>query len=426
MLRAGQGIALCSMCLLVLGVVFVNSASLDVSGDSKTTFDAILGGRATLFAIASALCLLVGSRLPVEKLQAARGALNPILWIIVAIFAGIVLVHVPGIGREVNGASRWISLGPVTFQPSEIAKWGMPLVLAWWCIRRGAKMKGFWGGFFPPIAFTAVVALGIAVEDLGTATLIMLIALIIVVAAGCRWWHAALLAPMALMGFVGLIIVSPYRINRILAYVDPYADSQGIGYHIIQSMGAISGGGLTGRGLGNSVQKFGYLPEGTTDFIYAIICEESGMIGAFLVIALYGFLLWCGWLVIGAVKERSADGGLMMRGADQESRLSPFCQLVGLGILATIGFQALINILVVTGLAPTKGIALPLISRGGTGWMLTCLSLGLIMSMDRKMAREDAREDAQSKVEDGVGESGVARIDAIAISSVDPGAIAQS
>ena len=426
MLRAGQGIALCSMCLLVLGVVFVNSASLDVSGDSKTTFDAILGGRATLFAIASALCLLVGSRLPVEKLQAARGALNPIWWIIVAIFAGIVLVHVPGIGREVNGASRWISLGPVTFQPSEIAKWGMPLVLAWWCIRRGAKMKGFWGGFLPPIAFTAVVALGIAVEDLGTATLIMLIALIIVVAAGCRWWHAALLAPMALMGFVGLIIVSPYRINRILAYVDPYADSQGIGYHIIQSMGAISGGGLTGRGLGNSVQKFGYLPEGTTDFIYAIICEESGMIGAFLVIALYAFLLWCGWLVIGAVKDRSADGGLMMRGAEQESRLSPFCQLVGLGILATIGFQALINILVVTGLAPTKGIALPLISRGGTGWMLTCLSLGLIMSMDRKMAREDAREDAQSKVEDGAGESGVARIDAIAVSSVEPGAIAQA
>jgi cell division protein FtsW (lipid II flippase) len=112
----------------------------------------------------------------------------------------------------------------------------------------------------------------------------------------------------------------------------------------------------------------------------------------------------------------------MMRGADQESRLSPFCQLVGLGILATIGFQALINILVVTGLAPTKGIALPLISRGGTGWMLTCLSLGLIMSMDRKMAREDAR----SKVEDGAGESGVVRIDTNAISSVDPGAIAQS
>lgn len=386
MLRAGQGIALSSLCLLVIGVVFVNSASLDVTGDSKTTLDAILGGRATLFAIASMACLFIGSRLPVEKLGYARGIFNPIWWIVAAIFAGIVLVHVPGIGREVNGASRWVSLGPLTFQPSEIAKWGMPLILAWWCCMRAEKMQGFWSGFVPPMAFAGVVAMGIAVEDLGTATLIMLIALIMVVAAGCRWWHAAMLVPMAIVGFIGLIIVSPYRINRILAYIDPYADSQGIGYHIIQSMGAISGGGLTGRGLGNSVQKFGYLPEGTTDFIYAIICEETGMIGAFLVIVLYAFLLWCGWSVIGAVRARTATGG-----AVDQSRLSPFGQLVGLGILATIGFQALINILVVTGLAPTKGIALPLVSRGGTGWMLTCVSLGLIVAMDRRMAREDAR-----------------------------------
>jgi len=394
MLRAGQGIALSSLCLLVIGVVFVNSASLDVTGDSKTTLDAILGGRATLFAIAAVACLFIGSRLPVEKLGGARGIFNPIWWIVAAIFAGIVLVHVPGIGREVNGASRWISLGPLTFQPSEIAKWGMPVILAWWCCMRAAKMQRFWGGFVPPMAFAGVVAMGIAVEDLGTATLIMLIALIMVVAAGCRWWHAAMLVPMAIVGFVGLIIASPYRINRILAYIDPYADSQGIGYHIIQSMGAISGGGLTGRGLGNSVQKFGYLPEGTTDFIYAIICEETGMIGAFLVVALYAFLLWCGWSVIGAVRERAAGGGTA-----GQSRLSPFGQLVGLGILATIGFQALINILVVTGLAPTKGIALPLVSRGGTGWMLTCFSLGLIMAMDRRMAREDARSASSSAAE---------------------------
>ncbi|MSR69113.1 MAG: FtsW/RodA/SpoVE family cell cycle protein [Phycisphaerales bacterium] len=369
-----------------MGVVFVNSASLDVTGDSKTTFEAILGGRSTLFALASALCLLIGSRIPVERLGIAKGFWNPVWPIMVVIFAGIVLVHVPGIGREVNGASRWVSVGSLTFQPSEIAKWGMPLILAWWCCSRGEKLKSFWGGFVPPVAFTALVAMGIAVEDLGTATLVMLIALIVVVAAGCRWWHAALLAPVAILGFIGLIIVSPYRVNRIIAYLDPYADSQGIGYHIIQSMGAISGGGIAGRGLGNSVQKFGYLPEGTTDFIYAIICEETGIIGAFLVIALYALLLWCGWLIIGAVRGKRATG--------QTSRLPPYSQLVGLGVLATLGFQALINILVVTGLAPTKGIALPLLSRGGTGWMLTCFSLGLIMSMDRKLAREDALEEA--------------------------------
>ncbi len=369
-----------------MGVVFVNSASLDVTGDTKTTFEAILGGRSTLFALASALCLLIGSRIPVERLERAKGVWNPVWSVIILIFAGIILVHVPGIGREVNGASRWISLGALTFQPSEFAKWGMPLILAWWCCRRGEGLKSFWGGFVPPIAFTALVAVGIAVEDLGTATLIMLIALIVVVAAGCRWWHAAMLAPVAILGFIALIIVSPYRVNRIIAYLDPYADSQGIGYHIIQSMGAISGGGIAGRGLGNSVQKFGYLPEGTTDFIYAIICEETGIIGAFLVVTLYALILWFGWCVIGAVRGNRSTG--------QTARLAPYAQLVGLGVLATVGFQALINILVVTGLAPTKGIALPLLSRGGTGWMLTCFSLGLIVSMDRKLAREDAVEAA--------------------------------
>ncbi len=385
MLRAGQGIGLCSLCLLVCGVVFVNSASLDVAGGASTTLDGILFGRATVFAVLSAICLAAGTFVPVSRLGSARGIWNPVWWILLATFAGIVLVHVPGIGREVNGASRWVALGPLTFQPSEIAKWGMPLVLAWWCCRYAGRMDRFWTGFVPPVALASLVALGIAVEDLGTAALIMAVALLVVLASGCRWWHAALLAPAAIGGFVALVIVSPYRVNRIAAYLDPYTDSQGIGYHIIQSMGAITGGGLAGRGLGNSVQKFGYLPEGTTDFIFSIICEETGIVGAFLVVALYAALLWCGWSVIAAA--RAVPG----KPAEESPRLPRYARLLGLGILATVGLQALINVLVVTGVAPTKGIALPLISRGGTGWMLTALSLGLLISLDRVLAREDAQ-----------------------------------
>ncbi|MSR29110.1 MAG: hypothetical protein EXS03_05990 [Phycisphaerales bacterium] len=384
-LRAGQGIGLCAICLLVCGVVFVNSASLDVAGDAKTTLDGMLFGRSTVFALLSIACLALGAAIPLDRLGRARGITNPVWWILLATFGGIVLVHVPGIGREVNGASRWIAVGPITFQPSEIAKWGMPLVLAWWCCARAASMERFWSGFLPPVAIAALVSMGIAVEDLGTATLVMSVSLLIVVAAGCRWWHAALLAPVGIAGFVALVIVSPYRVNRIIAYLDPYADSQGIGYHIIQSMGAISGGGIAGRGLGNSIQKFGYLPEGTTDFIYSIICEETGMIGAFLVVTLYAILLWCGWSVIGATTQAGSSVSRRV------PRLSRYARLVGLGVLATIGLQALINVLVVTGIAPTKGIALPLISRGGTGWMLTCVSLGLVMSLDRVLAREDRR-----------------------------------
>lgn len=169
--------------------------------------------------------------------------------------------------------------------------------------------------------------------------------------------------------------------NRILAYLDPFADSRGIGYHIIQSMGAIQGGGVAGRGLGNSVQKFGYLPEGTTDFIYAIISEELGLLGAAAVVGLYSALVLCGMTI---VTSRAKQAGAMGAGT---ALLSNGAQLLGLGIVFTVALQAFINIAVVTGLAPTKGIALPLMSRGGTGWILTGFSLGLLVAMERMADR---------------------------------------
>jgi cell division protein FtsW len=160
--------------------------------------------------------------------------------------------------------------------------------------------------------------------------------------------------------------------DRIRAFLDPYADPQGIGYHILQSMGAIHGGGLAGRGLGNSIQKFGYLPEDTTDFIFAIVCEELGVMGAAVVIALYAFLLLCGLSIV----RRTTNAAQ---------------QLLGVGVLLAVGLQAFINIAVVTGSAPTKGIALPLLSSGGTGWVLTAFCIGLLVSMDRKLARTESQ-----------------------------------
>ena len=388
MLRAGHGIALATLCLLVVGVIFVNSASLSVHGSGSTTLHGLLTSRATIFAVLAALCLAAGAAIPVDRLSRLKGAMNPVPWILAISVLGILLTHVPGVGREVNGAHRWIAIGPITFQGSELAKWGLPFALAWWCCRNSARAHEFWRGFALPLAAVSVISVGIAVEDLGTAVLIMAVALIMLVAAGCRVWHVALMAPAAILGFVGLVIASPYRVNRILAYLDPYQDPQGIGYHVIQSMGAIGGGGLAGRGLGNSIQKFGYLPEGTTDFIYAIICEETGILGAAGVIALYVVLLWCGWMVVGATRRGIAADGTV----NDAPALSPFAQLLGLGVLVTIGLQALINISVVTALAPTKGIALPLVSRGGTGWMLTCLALGLLISMDRSTTRERCAE----------------------------------
>ena len=392
MISAGKGIVLAVAALLIVGVVFVNSAALGVTGGEPVSLAGILFGRHTLYAAAAMACLVLGSCLRVDSLAAGRGLRSPIPWIALLIVASVVAVHIPGVGKEVNGARRWIALGALSFQPSEFAKWGIPILMAWWCTSNPDLLGRFWRGFVFPMAAIGVICLGIAGEDLGTAALVMAVALVMLLAAGARWVHAVALAPVGLLGFTALVWFSPYRVARILAYLDPYADPRGIGYHIVQSMGAIAGGGLTGRGLGNSVQKFGYLPEGTTDFILAIIAEESGVLGAGLVVGLYALLVWCAAAIVSAPSSGS------------ERSLSPFARLLGLGVLTTVGLQALLNAAVVTGLAPTKGIALPLISRGGTGWMLTAFSLGLLVSMDRpRSVRRSAAEDSPTETTSPMG-----------------------
>lgn len=369
MIRAGHGLMLIALTLLAFGVVMVTSAGLTVGGTKSVLLQDVLLGRTTLLAAIAMVFMFIGSALPVDRsLYRPVGVRSPIPWLVLTMIGLLLIVHVPGVGREVNGAQRWIHLGPVGFQPSEVAKWGIIITIAWFAARRAPVIHQFWAGFVPPIILIGVVCALIAVEDLGTAVLIGAVGLGMLLAAGCRVWHAALLLPVGLCGVVYAIFASGYRLNRIKAFLDPYDDPQGIGYHILQSMGAISGGGLAGRGLGNSIQKFGYLPEDTTDFIFAIICEELGVIGAAVIVALYALLLLSGFSILRHV-------------------VHPFQRLLGLGVLLCVGMQALINIAVVTGSAPTKGIALPLLSSGGTGWVLTAFCIGLLVSMEREAER---------------------------------------
>ena len=364
MLRAGHGLMLAAISLLTIGVVMVSSAGLTVDPHHAVDLPQILFGRTAALAALAVAALFVASRVPVDRLYRIRGWLAPAPWLAVAIVVLLLAVHIPGVGREVNGARRWIDLGFVSFQPSEVAKWGTIFILACYAARRPEAMGRLTTGFLWPMGFVALVCGLIATEDLGTAVLIGMVAAVTLLAAGAKLWHAAVMAVPALVAFAAAVATSSYRLDRLRAWLDPYQDPQGIGYHIIQSLSTVAAGGVTGRGLGASVQKFGYLPEDTTDFIFAIICEELGLVGAAVVIFLYGGLLGCGWMIVRVVEQ-------------------PFRRLMGLGILATIGLQALINISVVTGLAPTKGIALPLVSAGGTGWLLTAFSLGLIVSMGR-------------------------------------------
>jgi len=363
--RPGHALLLIVICLLTFGVVMVTSAGLEVGSETPLTLSRLFLGRPALFAALAIALMLLAARFPVESLYRRRGLAGPVPWIVAGSILLLIAVLIPGLGSEVNGARRWIDLGPIGFQPSELAKWGLPLVIAWHATRRAGSMGRFGPGFVAPMVLVGGVCALIAGEDLGTAVLVATVSIALLVAAGAKWWHAGLLVPIGVAGFAAAVIVSPYRINRLRAFLDPYADPQGIGYHVLQSMSAVSGGGMSGRGLGNGLQKFGYLPEDTTDFIFAIIAEELGVMGTVLVVSLYAALLIFGLAIV-------------LRHAH------PFSRLLGLGILLTIGLQTLINLLVVTGLAPTKGIALPLISSGGTGWCMTAFCIGLIVSMDRE------------------------------------------
>jgi len=343
--------------LLMVGAVVVQSAAMTVT-EAGTMLE-LITDRTALLALAAFAALLIGRWAPARLMNSKAVSIG----LIVIAIGLLAAVLAPGVGREVNGARRWIDIGPIGFQPSEVAKWALVLFIAWYATRPRRELRSLVSGLMPALLVVAMVCGLTLLEDLGTAVLIAAVATIMLLAGGARIWHMGMLAIPAGGVIVAAIATEGYRIQRLKAFLDPWADPAGSGYHVIQSMKAISRGDIGGLGLGNGVQKFGYLPEDTTDFIFAIVAEEFGALGCILVVALFLTLLWAGWRIV-------------------QMQRNPQRQLLALGITATISLQAMINLLVVTGLAPTKGIALPLVSSGGTGWILTALMIGYLASMD--------------------------------------------
>jgi cell division protein FtsW len=343
--------------LLMVGTVVVQSAGMTVT-EAGTMLE-LLTDRTALLAMAAFAALLIGRWAPPRLMNSKAVSIG----LIVIAIGLLVAVLAPGVGREVNGARRWIDIGPIGFQPSEVAKWALILFIAWYATRPRRKLGSLVSGLMPALLVVAMVCGLTLLEDLGTAVLIAAVATIMLLAGGARIWHMGILAIPAGGVIVAAIATEGYRIQRLKAFLDPWADPAGSGYHVIQSMKAIARGDIGGLGLGNGVQKFGYLPEDTTDFIFAIVAEEFGALGCILVVALFLTLLWAGWRIV-------------------QMQHNPQRQLLALGITATVSLQAMINLLVVTGLAPTKGIALPLVSSGGTGWILTALMIGYLASLD--------------------------------------------
>jgi len=392
MVRSGHVVMLCALVLLTIGVVMVQSAGMSVrplapdadptaaAAVSGVSIKSLLTSRTSLYLLLSVIAMGIATRLPVRRVA---NRLERVVWfrpggdmgvLIIGslmLIGMLLLVYVPGIARVNNGSARWINLhipGLESVQPSEIAKWVIIILVAWYAARLGSykdhKLKKFFSGLLPVCLCAGLVATVVIKEDLGTGALMLMATAIVLLAGGARWAHFAAFIPFALLGLVGAIIAAPYRVTRITTFLNPYADPAGDGYHMIQSMSTVAGGGIFGRGLGNGLQKFGYLPEDTTDFLFAVVCEELGLIGAVIVISAYAGIVWAGTSI--AMRERCKP-----------------LQLIVLGVIATFAIQALINLVVVTGLGPTKGIALPLMSSGGTGWIMTAFMLGLIVSIER-------------------------------------------
>ena len=365
MLRAGQIIHLLVIATLCLAVIAVHSADMRMGGP-RFEMSSIFTSRHVIYAGIAVIAMLLASRLNLREAMSVRWWLNPLVWLLAGSLALVALAMVPGVGVQFNGARRWLripGLGDINFQPSELTKWAIVLVLAWWCAKKHEVMHRFFRGVLPALCIVGFAAALVVMEDMGTAALMGVVAIILLVAGGARVWQIMLLVPPALALAVGAVIMKPHRIERLMTYLHPWDDMQGAGYQITQSFVSFAEGGFFGAGLGNGVQKMGYLPTNTSDFLFAVIGLELGMAGVLLVVGLFLAMMWTGLSIV----KRCPD---------------KFGRLVVLGIVATLVLQALINMAVVTGLVPTKGIALPLLSAGGTGWIVTAAALGLVSSID--------------------------------------------
>ncbi len=266
---------------------------------------------------------------------------------------------------RINGAHRWIRLAGFSLQPSELSKLTLTIFLAYFLEKRAGEEGSLWRTFLPCVGVTGLFALLIVAEpDLGTALMLAVICIVMCFTAGVRLLHLGMAAAPALAGLAGLLLFVPWRLQRMITFLDPWADPQDKGFQVVQSLIAIGSGGLDGLGFAQGKQKMFFLPFAHSDFIFAVVGEELGLFGALAVVSVFGVLLW--------------------RGA-RAALLAPdrFGMLLGLGLITGIVAQALFNISVVLSLVPTKGIPLPFISYGGSSLVPTLVAVGILLNISQ-------------------------------------------
>jgi cell division protein FtsW len=375
MLTWDATLAWSALLLLAIGLVMVYSASIAMAEASGHT-----GYRAWYFLARHGMFVAGGLAAATIAFQVPMKAWQRLApWLFALGGALLVLVLVPGIGRSVNGSRRWLSLVVINLQPSEFMKLAVVLYAASYAVRKAASLHGRQAlrqtavkGFLPLAAVMVVVGGLLLLEpDFGALVVIVAIAFGILFLGGLDWrlfLGLALVLPLALSA---LLVAAPYRLQRLVAFLDPWSDPYGKGYQLSHSLIAFGRGEWFGVGLGSSVEKLLYLPEAHTDFLLAVIAEELGFAGVLAVIALFVWLIYRTY----AIGRQAAGLG------------RPFPALAAQGVGIWIGVQAIINIGVNMGVLPTKGLTLPLLSFGGSGIVANCIALAIVMRVDYENRR---------------------------------------
>lgn len=351
-----------ALTLLGFGLVMMASASFGIA-DSEVGQPYYFLLRQAVFVAVGLCAAAVVVQVPLRFWERSGG----LLLVVSVLLLGLVLM--PGIGREVNGSTRWLSLGPVGLQPSEIAKLFVIVFLAGYLVRRGEELRHEISGFIKPMGILALLCVLLLAEpDFGAAVVLTATAMGMMFLGGVRLWQFGALLGVVMTAVALLAVSSPYRMERITGFLDPWADPFASGFQLTQALIAFGRGEWLGVGLGSSIQKLFYLPEAHTDFLFAVIAEELGLLGSLSVIGLFTFIVWRAFCI-----GRRAD-----------SARQPFGAYLSYGLAIWVGVQAFTNIGVNMGLLPTKGLTLPLMSYGGSSLVVGCITVGLLLRVDHE------------------------------------------
>ena len=372
-LQADEWLFAAAAGLALFGVVMVYSASAVLAAkENGTQYHYVI--RQAVWTLAGFGAMWVAMRTDYQRLRrpaVAYGLLGVTVVLLLAVFAF----------PPVNGARRWIRFAGFTLQPSELSKIALAVFLARFLERRAGEERSFLKTFVPALLVAGALAGLVVLEpDLGTALMLAVITSVVLYTAGARVAHLALAAAPALVGVAGLLLFVPWRMRRLVTFLDPWADPQGAGYQVVQSLIAVGSGGVHGLGFTEGRQKMFFLPFAHSDFIFAVVGEELGLVGALTVVAAFGLFLWRGM--------RAA-----LRAPDR------FGMLLGVGIVTGVVAQALFNISVVVALMPTKGIPLPFVSYGGSSMLLTLAAAGVLLNISQQAGASNAASRARAEVE---------------------------